>query len=637
MWGAGAILLIVIAIAVTAVVAPWATAIIAGKAAVAAGTISVLASATGLAVGAAAGSIVSQAVGVATGIQDKFSWKAVGLSALTAFLGPVSVGKIAGSAFLGNVVGGALTSAVVQGAAVATGLQSKFDWAGVAVAGITAGVGGAIGGAFGKPASTLAAIGQRVVTGAAAAIAGAGARSLATGTEFGDNVIAALPDVVAQTLGNAVADTLAAKGAPRVSKDAGKKTGGSSNSKSVNRDITVNADAIKFNRPTLLPDMTTSTQAKAMVQVVSGGGGTPKPKPAPDTAPPGPTADDIPEIVVTGRRMSEAERRSYDRANPLVIGNGLFKGYTSTNITSGPPRAQMMLREDGRYQYGYNEVVSFADQKARFVSVSASDEVGAFLMKAGKELVALGGEVVGGVGDALSGMAQLGGDMLVSGAYDQFKLGSLFGYGTSAPRIVQNADRRNAATADAIVTGQVFKNAMYGYAGAWDAVVLNNDLRPAARGLGGFITGAGASKFTILAGRAGRVVTGAAESALPGAWRTVNESMSARSLAYQTQVTGRSGEAFVANGVRFDGFEAGAFLEAKGPGYATFVKNGEFRSWFRGQDGLLDQAFRQSRAANGAPVTWHVAESKAADAMRTLFATDRRIQGITVVHTPVGR
>lgn len=144
------------------------------------------------------------------------------------------------------------------------------------------------------------------------------------------------------------------------------------------------------------------------------------------------------------------------------------------------------------------------------------------------------------------------------------------------------------------------------------------------------------SRSSIESSLVGSLTLAAAESALPGAWRTVNESMSARSLAYQTQITGRSGEAFVANGVRFDGFEAGALLEAKGPGYATFVKNGEFRSWFRGQDALLDQALRQSRAANGAPVTWHVAESKAADAMRALFATDRRIQGITVVHTPVG-
>ncbi|WP_108985580.1 Tox-REase-5 domain-containing protein [Candidatus Phycosocius bacilliformis] len=111
--------------------------------------------------------------------------------------------------------------------------------------------------------------------------------------------------------------------------------------------------------------------------------------------------------------------------------------------------------------------------------------------------------------------------------------------------------------------------------------------------------------------------------------------MSARSLAYQTQITGRSGEAFVANGVRFDGFEAGAFLEAKGPGYATFVKNGEFRSWFTGKDALVSQVQRQVAAANGTPIIWHVAEAKAADAMRALFATNK-VKGITVVHTPVG-
>jgi filamentous hemagglutinin len=111
--------------------------------------------------------------------------------------------------------------------------------------------------------------------------------------------------------------------------------------------------------------------------------------------------------------------------------------------------------------------------------------------------------------------------------------------------------------------------------------------------------------------------------------------MSARSLAYQTQVTGRSGEAFVANGVRFDGVGAGTFLEAKGPGYANFVKDGKFVRWFSGQEGLVSQAQRQVTAANGSPVTWHVAESKAADAMRALFVK-RDVTGITIVHTPVG-
>lgn len=124
-----------------------------------------------------------------------------------------------------------------------------------------------------------------------------------------------------------------------------------------------------------------------------------------------------------------------------------------------------------------------------------------------------------------------------------------------------------------------------------------------------------------------------AESVGPGAWRTVNEAMSGRAAAYQSQITGRAGESYLVNGVKFDGFEAGTLLDAKAPGYASFVKNGEFRSFFRGQDSLLSQAQRQVTAAQGVPITWHVAEPTAADAMRALLSTNR-VKGVTVVHTP---
>jgi hypothetical protein len=119
-----------------------------------------------------------------------------------------------------------------------------------------------------------------------------------------------------------------------------------------------------------------------------------------------------------------------------------------------------------------------------------------------------------------------------------------------------------------------------------------------------------------------------------GRWQTVSEAMSARARAYQTQVTGRTGEAYVVNGVRFDGVSGGTLLDGKGPGYATFVRNGRFQRFFNGQDALLDQARRQVAAANVAPITWHVAEADAATAMWNLLA-DNNITGINIVHTPV--
>ena len=118
-----------------------------------------------------------------------------------------------------------------------------------------------------------------------------------------------------------------------------------------------------------------------------------------------------------------------------------------------------------------------------------------------------------------------------------------------------------------------------------------------------------------------------------GVWRAVRERMSARAAAYQGQITGRPGEAYVVGGVKFDGYGSMGLLEAKGPGYAGFIKDGSFRSWFKGADSLVSQAQRQVTAAQGTPIIWHVAEAKAASAMQHLLRVNN-IRGIRVVHTP---
>ena len=154
----------------------------------------------------------SQGVGIALGLQDKFNWSQLATAGLTAGIGDVaSFGEIAGSKFLGNVASAALTNAAVQGVEVATGLQSKFDWAGVAAAGIGAGVGGAVGHGFHAPQSAGAAFGQRFAVTAANDLANAATRSVLTGTDFGDNVLAALPDVIGQTLGGFLADGISGR------------------------------------------------------------------------------------------------------------------------------------------------------------------------------------------------------------------------------------------------------------------------------------------------------------------------------------------------------------------------------------------------------------------------------------------
>ena len=113
--------------------------------------------------------------------------------------------------------------------------------------------------------------------------------------------------------------------------------------------------------------------------------------------------------------------------------------------------------------------------------------------------------------------------------------------------------------------------------------------------------------------------------------------MSARAAAYQAQITGQSGEAYVVNGVKFDGYSAAeGLIDAKGPGYAWAVEDGEFIAGYKGADSLVMQARRQLGAANGTPITWHVAEPQTATAIQNLFNSNN-IRGISVVRTaPVG-
>jgi YD repeat-containing protein len=187
-----------------------------------------------------AGGAASQAVGVATGIQNKFDFKGIALSALsgavTAGLGAEGVfGKgglfgteAASKGALGSIgssavragVNGAISSAISQGVGVATGLQSKFSWAGVAAAGVGAAVGEGISdkldgfGIAGVRASA-SSFGNRLVSNTASAMANAATRSALLGTSFGDNLMRALPDAIGQTVGSLVAEAIYDANSPR--------------------------------------------------------------------------------------------------------------------------------------------------------------------------------------------------------------------------------------------------------------------------------------------------------------------------------------------------------------------------------------------------------------------------------------
>ncbi len=123
----------------------------------------------------------------------------------------------------------------------------------------------------------------------------------------------------------------------------------------------------------------------------------------------------------------------------------------------------------------------------------------------------------------------------------------------------------------------------------------------------------------------------------PGKYEKVFENMSERAQEYQTRITKLSENVgYVVRGTKFDGFDevAGLLLDAKGPGYATFLlSNGTFKPFFEGAEELVHQAQRQLIAAKGVPIRWDIAEEPAANAIRNLLQS-RGIIEIEILFTP---
>ncbi len=160
-------------------------------------------------IGGAAGSIASQAVGVAIGAQDKFSWKGVALSALA---GGITGGlnantqlfNLTSSPAVNTALRMATANALTQGIGVATGLQKKFDWKGVAASAAGGFAGAAVNARL--PEGLDPFLG-RVVSGFAAGTAAAVAR--------GGRV--AIQQVAVDAFGNAIGGAIAENMQPRQS------------------------------------------------------------------------------------------------------------------------------------------------------------------------------------------------------------------------------------------------------------------------------------------------------------------------------------------------------------------------------------------------------------------------------------
>jgi hypothetical protein len=120
------------------------------------------------------------------------------------------------------------------------------------------------------------------------------------------------------------------------------------------------------------------------------------------------------------------------------------------------------------------------------------------------------------------------------------------------------------------------------------------------------------------------------------------EGMKPGARKYQSQIS-RAPEGWIYRVERagekydFDGFNDGNLVDGKGPNYNNkFLDTLEPEPWFKdtGARELLKNAERQLRVANGVPIRWHVAESKAAQAIRNLLEKNN-FGAIHVIHTPM--
>ncbi len=156
-------------------------------------------------VGAAAGSAAGQLVGLATGDVQKFSWRQVGVSAIsagtTAAIAPTLLGKdlpaLVGRSMLANVL--------AQGISVAVGMQERFNWRAVAATGMGAAAGAVAAEALhmNEPQFATAGPGEQLAKRLASGLAAGTTAALARGGRV------EVQQVATDAFGNALGGSLA--------------------------------------------------------------------------------------------------------------------------------------------------------------------------------------------------------------------------------------------------------------------------------------------------------------------------------------------------------------------------------------------------------------------------------------------
>jgi hypothetical protein len=222
----GMFIIIIVAIVVTFYTAgaatPWLASLMGGTVATLGTTAAAVAVVGGAMIGAAVGSAVSQGVGIAIGAQDKFDWKALATSTIaagvTAGIG-MGVEHLAqgGSAFakavtsfadkhkyIAMAMNGAASSILTQGIAVATGLQSSFNWRQVAISGLSQAAGMGFGKALERIDPDFGQFGQSFANSVGGALVG---KAFGSGQSNLDIAVQAF----ASAIGTTIAGTNAGK------------------------------------------------------------------------------------------------------------------------------------------------------------------------------------------------------------------------------------------------------------------------------------------------------------------------------------------------------------------------------------------------------------------------------------------
>lgn len=172
--------------------------------------------------------IARQGVEIAVGNQKKFNWAELGMAIVSASI-PGSTQITSSNPWVAAgqaAIQGMETNVLTQGVSMALGIQKKFDWTGVAVAGAMSGAATGLDFAMnptkpvlnpdgspmmkdGKPVITTTRSAPLVLKGAASLLAGAVTRTIVGHDSFGKSLKTMLPDAIGSTIGQMVYDKVA--------------------------------------------------------------------------------------------------------------------------------------------------------------------------------------------------------------------------------------------------------------------------------------------------------------------------------------------------------------------------------------------------------------------------------------------